>query len=81
MGVSWESLAVGLIVGTAVAWAGRSMWRAGRQKKVCSSCGSAGACPLVNAGTVRGGPPAPCGAEPGADASDRPASPADPIIP
>lgn len=48
MGSLWETLAVVAVVGAAAIWAGRSLWRAVRQKKVCSTCGSSGDCPLVN---------------------------------
>lgn len=54
-GFPWETAAVGLIVGVAALWAVRSLVRAGRRKQVCSTCGSAGSCPLVK------GAEAPCG--------------------
>lgn len=62
-GFPWETAAVGLIVGVAAAWAVRSIWRATRRKQVCSTCGSAGDCPLAKArgeGEGEGGA-APCG--------------------
>lgn len=47
MNLSYDSLAVGIIVLGAAGWAGRSIWRAFRQKRICETCGSNGECPLV----------------------------------
>lgn len=69
MAALWETLAVGAVVGGAVLWAWRGLWRAAREKKVCSTCGSSGDCPLVNgkgfprrdAEAPQGGPGQDCG--------------------
>lgn len=47
MTLSFDSLAVGVIVLAASAWAGRSLYGALRHKRICDSCSSSGACPLV----------------------------------
>jgi hypothetical protein len=47
MALALETVGVGVIVGAALLWAGRSLWRAGRKKQICSTCGQAGSCPLV----------------------------------
>lgn len=48
MAATWETIGVGVIVGAALLWAARGLWRAGRRKQVCSTCGQAGTCPAVN---------------------------------
>ncbi len=55
MSFSWDTAAVAVIVGVAAVWAVRAAWKAGRRKQVCSTCGSAGSCPLIK------GAEAPCG--------------------
>lgn len=60
-GFPWETAAVGLIVAVAAAWAVRGVWRAARRKQVCSTCGSAGDCPLAKAKDQGQGGAAPCG--------------------
>lgn len=66
MAATFETVSVGVIVGAALLWAGRALWRAGRKKQVCTTCGQAGTCPLV---TKDGATPEPatgdaCGAVP-----------------
>ena len=41
----WETVVVVIVVGAAVAWGGRAVWRAARGGKVCSDCIDAGSCP------------------------------------
>ena len=47
-GVSWEIVAVVAVVAASVIWAVRGVWRATRQKKICTSCASSGGCPLAD---------------------------------
>ena len=47
MGSTLEMMVVGVVVAIALAWAGRAIWKSVKSKGVCSSCGSAGECPLV----------------------------------
>ena len=72
MALAWETAAVGVIVATALAWAGRSLWRAGRKKQVCSTCGAAGSCPLVTGSRELTADGAGCGAVPDAAGPDIP---------
>ena len=44
----WETIVVIVIVIAALAWAARGIWRASREKRICSSCASSGGCPLAN---------------------------------
>ena len=46
----WEVIVVVVIVGVALLWAIRGMVRAGRQKRICSSCAGSGGCPLASGG-------------------------------
>ncbi len=48
MPISYDSLAVGVIVLVAAVWALRSIIRAVRAKRVCATCASSGDCPLVS---------------------------------
>lgn len=64
MAWNWETGAVVVIVATALAWAGRGLWRAGKKKQVCSTCGAAGSCPLVNGSRDLDADGATCGAVP-----------------
>ena len=48
MSASVEMIVVGVVVLGAVIWAGRAIWKHVHSKKVCSSCGSDGDCPLTN---------------------------------
>lgn len=64
MTIGWETGAVAVIVGAALAWAGRGVWRAGKKKQVCSTCGSAGSCPLVTGSRELNDDGAACGAVP-----------------
>ena len=42
-----ELVVVIVVVGVALAWAGRAIWRSAKGKGACSSCSDAGSCPLV----------------------------------
>ena len=53
MGLSKDTLVVGVIVLVALAWAVRSVWRAVRAKKICSTCASGPDCPLANPQTLQ----------------------------
>ncbi|MBE0566480.1 MAG: FeoB-associated Cys-rich membrane protein [Krumholzibacteria bacterium] len=64
MAFTWETVVVVAIVGAALVWAGRSLWKAGRKKQVCSTCGSAGSCPLVSGTRDLTADGAACGAVP-----------------
>ena len=78
MGFGWETLAVGAIVGAALVWAARGIWRAGRRKQMCTSCGAADACPLARTGESMGDPGLPCSVTPpGERAADADAADAD----
>ncbi len=46
----WEIIVVVVIVGVALLWAIRGMVRAGRQKRICSSCAGSGGCPMAHGG-------------------------------
>jgi len=46
--MSRDTVIVAVIVAVAVLWALRAVRRAVTRKKVCSSCGSSGDCPLAN---------------------------------
>ncbi len=48
MTIGYDNLAVGVIVLVAVVWAVRSIVRAVRAKRVCSTCASSGDCPLTS---------------------------------
>ncbi len=72
MAFTWETGAVVVIVGTALVWAGRGLWRAGKKKQVCSTCGAAGSCPLVNGTRDLDADGATCGAVPDAGESASP---------
>ncbi len=43
-----ELLVVIVVVGAALAWAGRAVWRSAKGKNTCASCSEAGNCPLVD---------------------------------
>ncbi len=47
MTFSRDTVAVGVIVLTAMAWAVRSVWRAVRQRRICSTCAASDDCPLT----------------------------------
>ncbi|MBU2501619.1 FeoB-associated Cys-rich membrane protein [bacterium] len=47
MKASFDTVAVGVIVLLAAAWAIRSFIKSLRSKKMCSTCGSAENCPLA----------------------------------
>ena len=64
MAATWETIGVGVIVGAALLWAARGLWRAGRRKQVCSTCGQAGTCPLVGKEDALSAPGESCGAVP-----------------
>jgi hypothetical protein len=49
MSAYWETAVVVVVVAVAVVWALRAAKRAVTRKKVCSSCGSSGDCPLASA--------------------------------
>ncbi len=48
MGSTLEMIIIGVAVATALVWAVRAGWKSVKSKGVCSSCGSAGECPLAN---------------------------------
>ncbi len=48
MGSTLEMIIIGVAVATALVWAVRAGWKSVKSKGVCSSCGSADECPLVN---------------------------------
>ena len=62
MTVTIEYVSVAVIVGAAVFWAGRALWRSARKKQVCSTCGQAGTCPLVGDDDAASAPGESCGA-------------------
>ena len=64
MTAAFEAISVGVIVGAALLWAGRSLWHAGRKKRICSTCGQAGTCPLVGNEETLSAPGESCGAVP-----------------
>lgn len=43
----WETIVVGIIVGVALLWGLRAVWRAVRKGTVCSDCAHSGSCPLA----------------------------------
>ena len=47
MGSTLEMVVVVVVVAVAMAWAGRAIWRSVKSKGGCSSCGSAGECPIA----------------------------------
>ena len=47
MGSTLEMAVIGVVVAVALAWAIRAGWKSVKTKGGCSSCGSAGECPLV----------------------------------
>jgi hypothetical protein len=47
MGSTLEMIVIGVAVAVALAWAIRAGWNSVKSKGGCSSCGSAGECPLV----------------------------------
>lgn len=49
MNLSGDTIAMGVIVLAAVAWAVRSVWRAVRQRRICSTCAASDDCPLTKA--------------------------------
>jgi len=49
MSWGWDNAVVAVLVLAAGAWAVRSIWRAVKGRKVCSSCASQGDCPAANA--------------------------------
>ncbi len=51
--LSWDALAVGVIVLVAAVWAVRSIIRAVRAKKICSACASSADCPLARGQTLQ----------------------------
>ncbi len=51
--LSWDALAVGVIVLLAAVWAVRSIVRAVRAKKMCSGCASSADCPLAGKQTLQ----------------------------
>lgn len=42
-----ETAIVVVVVGVAVAWAVRAIWRSTRKGQVCSSCSDADSCPMA----------------------------------
>ena len=64
MAAAFEAISVGVIVGAALFWAGRSLWRAGRKKQICSTCGQAGTCPLLGNEDPLSSPGESCGSVP-----------------
>ncbi len=42
-----ESAIVVVVVGVAVVWAIRAIWRSTRKGQVCSSCSDSGSCPVA----------------------------------
>ena len=47
MSFGFETAIIGVLVLTALAWAGRATYRSVKLTGGCSSCGSSGECPLV----------------------------------
>ncbi len=48
MGMTLETVVVGVAVVIAVAWAARAGWKSLKSQGVCSSCGSSGECPIAS---------------------------------
>ncbi len=48
MSIGLETIIIGVLVLSALIWAGRAAYRSVKQTGGCSSCASSGECPLVN---------------------------------